>query len=550
MVAHAACGRIGYDSALGSRRSGEGAPPPPVGSGALAPPHCNNLEVDGDEEEVDCGGSCNACNFRFISPSGTNGAPGTEGYPWKTWGYALSQQRPGMTLVALDGNYGGSSGTGNLELDCSEGARTCHGAPCEHGTADAPITVKANVERRARLEWTPESKRASIDIRHCRHWTIEGFTTLGGEQRTPSDNRVAAPVMLIDDDFITLRRLIALKPNPFARSRAISVEHSRDVLLEDSEAYDFHEIGLHVYHSDRVVLRRNYVNGRNFASTAEFPTSCGDAAVAGIYLNGTSKAVVENNVVEDACESIVLTVGQPREGEAGDDNQLLSNIAFKPLRRGILLSSSCGGDDPCVEPDLTLERSVVDNNVIIASAADGILHTGGLETLFTHNSSLDHHGVGFNASLSSANQGLAATFTSERDLMSASASVGFRISPSDAWSWAIIEANSYGHATNYLPLTGEVDNSSQVDPELDSCLVYRPLGSAAATMDVGAQITHRTVNGSLQPTQPLWTSESGAFSCGAFAEGVNDKVGSSCLDVHERLHVGHGGCPLPAELRP
>jgi hypothetical protein len=47
----------------------------------------------------------------------------------------------------------------------------------------------------------------------------------------------------------------------------------------------------------------------------------------------------------------------------------------------------------------------------------------------------------------------------------------------------------------------------------------------------------------------LLNPTTGAIACGASVSGINDVADASCGNVHERLHIGTGGCPSPIEYR-
>src|SRR6267142_7041361 len=55
----------------------------------------------------------------FIAPEGSDGNPGTQAAPWRTFGHALPMLQPGATLVLLDGTYT-SSTTGLLRIFCGD----------------------------------------------------------------------------------------------------------------------------------------------------------------------------------------------------------------------------------------------------------------------------------------------------------------------------------------------------------------------------------------------------------------------------------------------
>jgi hypothetical protein len=81
------------------------------------------------------------------------------------------------------------------------------------------------------------------------------------------------------------------------------------------------------------------------------------------------------------------------------------------------------------------------------------------------------------------------------------------------------------------------------------CLVYLPTGSNMKGAgkdggDIGANVLRRYEDGVLTGDL-LWDRVTGAFPCGATVPGINDVPGTSCFDVHLRIHVNGSGCPLP-----
>ena len=84
---------------------------------------------------------------------------------------------------------------------------------------------------------------------------------------------------------------------------------------------------------------------------------------------------------------------------------------------------------------------------------------------------------------------------------------------------------------------------------LGGCLVYIPAdspmrGAGPGGIDIGANVVYRYRDGVLTGL-PLWDPQTGAFPCGAVVPGVNDDPATSCIGIHERLHVGTPDCALP-----
>ena len=79
----------------------------------------------------------------YISPAGNNANSGISiSAPLKTFAFAIPRLNPGDTLTLMNGTYDGST-SGYPNIDCTAGAK--------NGTAAAPITLKAQNERKAFL---------------------------------------------------------------------------------------------------------------------------------------------------------------------------------------------------------------------------------------------------------------------------------------------------------------------------------------------------------------------------------------------------------------
>ena len=82
-----------------------------------------------------------------ISTTGADSNSGTSpGSAWKTFAFAVPRLAPGDTLVLLEGTYTPAE-HGNLRILCGSGSPNA-----KHGTASAPITVRAQNQRRAHLK--------------------------------------------------------------------------------------------------------------------------------------------------------------------------------------------------------------------------------------------------------------------------------------------------------------------------------------------------------------------------------------------------------------
>ena len=109
--------------------------------------------------------------------------------------------------------------------------------------------------------------------------------------------------------------------------------------------------------------------------------------------------------------------------------------------------------------------------------------------------------------------------------------------------------NGFNHSVGNFSVPKQ-SNSTQLNPELGSCIVFIPAsspmkGAGKGGADIGANVLYRYQNGVLT-NQPLWDPVTGEFPGGAIVPWVNDIAGSSRFDVHKRLNVNANGCAFPA----
>ena len=485
-------------------------------------------------------------NAVFISVTGDDANPGTEAAPWRTWSHALGQLSPGDTLVAMPGVYGAASKTGYLDANCSETATQCAGGPCPNGTATEPITVMAYQERTAFLKAELDTGVA-VHIRYCRHWRIIGLRSESIDDPNNSDQ--GFPVRVGHSEEITLRRMLAGRPNRYGNTKVYEIISSARVLVEECEAYDFHRSGFIVWNSDEVVLRRNYANGRLRANVpGGYITACGDMTPTnstGFSFGGADKSIAENNVAENVCTGFSVSMA----GGKGDGNILVDNMVLGTFYYGFFMSSSCDSQDPCVDEARIVRDNVFSDNVALGGRLSRYFR-GAVGTTLSHGTALGYQDSGFVFDLSPQNEGLAGTMQVTGSLaVSTGAGRGFSVA--EQQSWSVSYSNAHGNTDDYVPATAEPSNGSY-DPLLGGCVVYIPQGSpgkgtAKAGSDVGANIILRSENGALSGTK-LWDPVTGSFPCGAVVSGQNDAAtfpDSACINVHGRLHVGSAGCPVP-----
>lgn len=479
----------------------------------------------------------------YISPTGDDSAAGTRQAPWRSWSTAISRLAPGDTLIALDGTYADTS-SNRLQIDCSAGATACDGAPCPSGTTQAPITLRADNERGAHI---PSGEYASLSMQGCSHWVIEGLQMSQSDTSVTSEQQIAR---LDYVDHVTLRRLLLYKPNRVQNSHGVLILSSTNVLVEECEVYDFHRYGIYPNGGSDITLRRNYVNSRDRADISGGWVS-GDPTTgdSGIAVAGAQRVIVENNLVERGRYGIVVTSEcwpAPVAG-GGDDVRLLGNVVRATKSFAFYFNSFCESNNPCDSNTRTVSRLEVRDCVSVGSLEHGFVSNGVEQAQIVGCTAAGSAQSGYHMTRSAENAAMQCSVALQSCLAFEGGVRGFLVN--NQASWTVDHCNSHGAGDAYVLPTGPTA-SSQSDPQMGGCYLYVPAGSpmkgaGTSGADIGASVVWAYENGA-KTQRRLWDQSSGAFlGCGATVAGVNDPTTQSCVTVHQRLHVGSGGCAIP-----
>lgn len=484
----------------------------------------------------------------YIAVDGDDGSDGSASAPFGSFGHALGVLRAGDTLIVKDGEYGPNTGTDTPNIDCSSDGTSCGGEPCEHGTPDAPITVRAENERRALLRTLGERSALRMDM--CDYWTIEGLRAEHGDNPAITNNPQV--VYVVQGEGVTLRRLIVRQPNRYGNNHGIWAGGNTRLTIEECEVLDFTRNGISVHGGSFDVIRRNYVHSRRTPNLADgYNCCCLETGDEGILLGGEYRAIVENNIVEEVCggyavliTSYIASTNGPLQGDAV---RLLGNVA-RAVGTGVRGYSECEMANPCTADLVVTDMEVVDTVVIDSSVG---FRSGGTErSVFRELTSIDASSADYRFDVYSENAGMA-SLASTFVLNTLDFGAGdYAYTVSGLAEWSIVRTNSFGNgAGDFSGSDGNVSEHTSVDPGMSGCYVYVPSGSpmkgaGVDGRDIGANVVHRYENGRLT-SEPLWDPETGQFPCGAVIEGVNDDSMESCINAHERLHVGTEGCPIP-----
>ncbi|HEY0706723.1 MAG TPA: hypothetical protein VGG33_08000 [Polyangia bacterium] len=495
-------------------------------------------------------GSAEAALF-YLSPEGRDESPGSRAEPWRTFRAAIPRLGPGTTLVLLTGTYTPST-TGLPDVHCGENA--------SNGRPGAPITVRADEERRAFLRGDGTSP--PFQMEDCSHWTIEGLHAESADNASGGPGAIeSGSVFVLEEDNhdVILRRLLLARPNRYRHSHVLRIgDGSSNVTVEECELYDFHHNGFEVARATATVFRRNYLHSRlaadvarGYVSPAGSSTSRGDF---GFVLEETRFSIVEDNIAEAVSDGFGV-VGRfeelpsddpPVANNPLDGNRLVGNITLGASGSGFLLASRCRSRTPCNDrARIVVGTDLVDNVAI--GGRFGLSSRGSIATRIQQFRAQGSE-VGVSLGKSSDNAGIAATSFTANSLAIDFETAGFQ-SEDEAES-GFDHCGAVGMGPAFAPNDNRVTAALMPDAAaLGACLVYLPAQSSlrtagAGAQAVGAQITHRHQNGIATP-QPLWDPSSGAFPCGAVVPGINDDPSESCIGVHQRLRVGAAGCPLP-----
>lgn len=484
----------------------------------------------------------------YVSPSGSDSASGTAPTSaWKTFPKAVSALRPGDTLILLDGTYtaancGGSCAQGFLNLRDKA------------GTAQAPITIKADHERQAYI--AEDGTFAGVNLSGASYLILEGLRI-----STQAKGRQSEPVYGVGVHHLTFRRLLVHDTDNRGNAHLIDLEEGNNILIEETELYDYHRHAILLGGSGAssavtdTVVRRVYCNSRppqpmNYplpAGTTD--NNAGDACIA---LYPASRVIIENTIAESTGH---LTEVNGVVESNNSDNAVLGSIT---LDTGATVTPNARGYAVADMP----------RNIRIAhTAAVGITNrwgyhgdqmvtgafdfTGCLQCTVTNATVIAGWGHGVQATDIAAwvSQYAQPPSLDIRDtLVTRMTGTAFRNVATPAFT--VDHAAVAGNGADFSPPTGRYTATRTGDPGMGTCLVYLPdtsplkhAGTHGAAL--GADILYRYQDGTLT-TVPLWDPTTGAFPCGATAAGVNDDLTRSCRGVHQRLNVNSNGCAFPA----
>ena len=488
----------------------------------------------------------------YISPAGDDTNPGTMALPWLTFVHALPLLQPGSTLVLLDGTYTNAN-SGLLQVFCGTNG-------VQNGTDAAPITVRAQTERQAFIKG--DGSGAPIELSACSYWVLDGLYAEEADVLGEHGDEPGSVVVLTRCANVMARRMLAAHPNRYPLASVYVIAHGEpSVVIEESEALDFHYYGFHAYDSQHAVFRRDYAHSRDTTDiaggTPTSPPTQGDGA---FLLSKSLSCIVENCIAEDVADGFTIAGSRIVMGGRVQPmaDQFLGDVASGVSHAGYVLDSQCNGTKPCDQGDQIVSSAMLANDVSIGGTL-GLSFSGGVSDTIEGTSIFGASDTGISLFIDAQNVGLTSVNDVVRGILVTAPGAMYGFHAMGQTNWAFDYCNAFGPAMTFAPRDNHVMNATEVDPQLGGCLVYVPAASpfksaggtpgadgGATGPGMGANVVYEYVNGRLTQTK-LWDQATGAFPCGATVTGLNDAplADVSCSGVAARLHVGAMGCAIP-----
>ena len=488
----------------------------------------------------------------YISPTGSNNDNGlTASTPWLTFAHAMINTVCGDTLTLVDGTYGDGTSTGKLAIS----GRVC--------TASTPFTVRALNSRQATIKDNGTGSAIFINAGSS-HIIFDGIVAKSTNNGTVPNASTSCSVGLPFNangnspttnaanvvNFLTIKNSVFYNPNKYCNVHVINLQKVFDGLIEDTELYDFHRHAMNWFVSKRIVGRRVYAHSRSGIISGGYSTAGGvgaSATLASFY--PCTDCILENSVGEN--------IGGLFEMNASNNNGIA--MSGSQVLGSICLNCGWGGNggypnartapgDQYSPTNITIRNMVLYNfGTNGPGGGNAIRAWSTVNATFDRNTLvLDGAARGF--FLEDVANGAAVTsITVTNNVVVGGSTAAYYQSGYTTWSGS--NNSAFSATTSYtpaLPSNWSTPTASVVaDPQLGTCIAWRPDGSAAKTADRGAEILYRYVDGVLTTT-PLWDVTTGEFPHGATVTGVNDVAGSSLFDTHTRLKINTGGCSFPA----
>lgn len=472
----------------------------------------------------------------YLSPSGSDTSDGrSPSTPWKTFGRVFNAERPlvpGDTLVLMDGTYlPGDTGLPNIT---PENAR--------HGEPDAPITIRAQHERRAWLRGDGSSD--SFSMRGMRHWVVDGLVSTSADN--PASKGVTGhPFIFVSNTNLTVRRCVGAYNNRYANTHIFHFINGAETLFEECEAYFFHRHGFSIWQSRAVTLRRCYTNSRDYSDIPDgAPSHSKVGGDESFVFYGSSQGIAENCISERLSEGFDVHGGVTFEGRpGGTSNKFLGCISLGGIYGALSVSNKHQG---------AADDNLFNHLIVLNSSSVGVYMRWTRNVLIENATIIGDQGTGL-----AADEGpgipcaeIGCSFVARNILVSGHERTIWVQHFGDKYRIERVNAFPSGR-TNVNASLSEIRSDTPIGlgTAPGGCIVYVPENSnmkraGTGGADIGATVLYRYEDGVLT-REPLWNPRSGQFPHGALVKGLNDISGDSLFDVHRRLNVATNGCPLP-----
>lgn len=237
----------------------------------------------------------------YMSPTGSDGATGSQAAPWATFERVWRSLSPGDTLVLLDGTYRQSM------------------IPSINGTAGAPVTVRALNDGKAIIDG--EFKRTPVEFGHTRPGRGDNFVVEGIVARNSSGD-----VWYIRSNNVKLRRVSGYNADADDNSSVFTFWTQGGGLLEDCIAAGTGRKAILLYQTQNVTVRRCFAryerwDGRDFCGVT-WPNS----ETVEVY-NGDNN-ILENLIVTGPSPVWLIALQANDDAAALRNNQVLGSITY------------------------------------------------------------------------------------------------------------------------------------------------------------------------------------------------------------------------------
>lgn len=474
----------------------------------------------------------------YISPTGRDSNAGTSASsPWLTFSKALTTMRCGDTLNLMDGVYGDGTSTGKVDLRYRN---------CASGSV---LTLRSLNQRKA---WIKDSGRGrAMLILNSAYVTVDGIVM------SSRDNNYDArayeqngwPLYVNTSHHIVIKNVVLANPNRYGGLPLLQLTDVSDVLVEDSEFYNFHRQAINTKPGTRVIVRRVYCNPRIGGLAGGYPNANGTAgADACISFYPCRDCILENSIADGSPKSLWLIELNASGGGLLKGNKVLGSIGYKTSHNGVYINAR-GEGLTYMPQDTTLENVVFYNH-----RSNSAIRNSDAKNTIIKNVTLIGSGSLRGITTDQTGKGDGAYSTTMQNVLSLNQTqYGFYVQPG-VQTWKGNEVNAFNTARAVYPSPpARWTNVSSSHPFLGACAAWVPDGSSmkragVGGADIGANILYRYQNGVLTSV-PLWNRTTGTFPHGALVPGLNNIPGQSLYDLHVRLNINRNGCSFPAVYR-